>query len=412
MLLRHSQLFGSEVSKASEQRHSQLFNFRSLQGFGQLSKVVFSSEPTSSEPILFRKFPSLPSLALPNQHLRKPSEVPSVPNPVPNPFFPRMPSIPRLANPNLGFESKIPLPSECVSSEGSQSESVCIQLIMKCYGICSKIGTIDKMMGFTWATEMIPAATPEEEAAKEAAQWLQPDDDPASPPPRVETEILGSPPLHPLDPYNQPEPKEEEDPEEDPEEDLEENDFDPPGYDIEEDSDEEESEMDDVDDAMVIDPVYPVRSMYEPTPASFDVFRHPGGPLWMHTPRKSVPPVTLANAPTLPFPVVWQAREREGPSSGEEGESSRPIPLPANTGGPISGEMALMRDRLARLEAQATSFDGEIGHLKRGNQSPAARNRGMCEAALAATRAALAATQAELDRLKLKEDIKQKGPTE
>ncbi|KAL4554096.1 hypothetical protein LXL04_039787 [Taraxacum kok-saghyz] len=149
-------------------------------------------------------------------------------------------------------------------------------------------------------------------------------------------------------------------------------------------SDEEESETDDVDDAMVIDPVYPVRSMNEPTPASFDVFRHP------------------ANARTLPFLAVWPAREREwhlrGPSSGEDGESSRPIPLPANNGGPISCAMALMRDRLSRLEAQETSSDGEIGHLSALAYSQSVeirvlrRNGEMCEAALATNRASLAAT--------------------
>ena len=39
---------------------------------------------------------------------------------------------------------------------------------------------------FTGTTEMIPAATPEEEAARAAAQWLPPEDGPAAPPPRVE----------------------------------------------------------------------------------------------------------------------------------------------------------------------------------------------------------------------------------
>ena len=299
-------------------------------------------------------------------------------------------------------------------------------------------------MGDSWAPKWIPPATPEEDAAREARQWLQPDDGPASPPPRVEREYTLPPgfldpfPLHPLDPYNYPGPEEEEpeeeepeegepeeegeeeeeDSEEDPEEEQEENDFDPPGYDIN--SEEEESETDDVDDAMVIDPAFPVRSMYEPTPTSFAAHRHSDRPVWRHTPRQSVPPVTSANAPTLPFPAIWPAREREwhlrGPSPGEEGESSRPIPLPANTGGPISGSMALMRDRLSRLEAQATSSDGELGHLRalaytQGVGIKVLRQSvEMCEAALAATRAALAATQAELDILKSKEDRKQKGP--
>ena len=83
---------------------------------------------------------------------------------------------------------------------------------------------------------MLPAATPEEEVARAAAQWLQPDDGPDSPEPMQWEEPEFPPgfqiPLHPLDPYNLPEPEEEpeedleEDPEEEPEEEQEAHNYD------------------------------------------------------------------------------------------------------------------------------------------------------------------------------------------
>ncbi|KAL4582736.1 hypothetical protein LXL04_007295 [Taraxacum kok-saghyz] len=57
--------------------------------------------------------------------LRKPSEVPPAPQWVfiLKPSTPMLPPIPRLANPNLGYKSKISLPSEHVPSESFHSES-------------------------------------------------------------------------------------------------------------------------------------------------------------------------------------------------------------------------------------------------------------------------------------------------
>ena len=47
---------------------------------------------------------------------------------------------------------------------------------------------IGQKIAFTWATEWIPAANTEEEAAREAPQFLQPDDGPESPQPEEEPE--------------------------------------------------------------------------------------------------------------------------------------------------------------------------------------------------------------------------------
>ncbi|KAI3740562.1 hypothetical protein L2E82_31030 [Cichorium intybus] len=52
--------------------------------------------------------------------------------------------------------------------------------------------------------------------------------------------------------------------------------------------DEEESD----DEPEVINPRHPIRKHHAPPPEpSFQIYRHPGGPLWMRTPRKRVLPI-------------------------------------------------------------------------------------------------------------------------
>ncbi|KAI3723373.1 hypothetical protein L2E82_34896 [Cichorium intybus] len=80
----------------------------------------------------------------------------------------------------------------------------------------------------------------------------------------------------------------EEDIEEDPEEDFEEDPKEGEEMEEEDQWDEEEPE----DEPEVIDPRHPVRSIHAPPPPPlFQVYRHPGGPLWMRTPRKRVLPI-------------------------------------------------------------------------------------------------------------------------
>ncbi|KAI3523719.1 hypothetical protein L1887_02065 [Cichorium endivia] len=70
----------------------------------------------------------------------------------------------------------------------------------------------------------------------------------------------------------------DEEPEEDPEEGQEE--------------DEEIEEGDSDAESEVSDPRFPIREHNAPPPLpSFQVYRHPGGPLWMRTPRKRVLPI-------------------------------------------------------------------------------------------------------------------------
>ncbi|KAI3680363.1 hypothetical protein L2E82_50348 [Cichorium intybus] len=74
----------------------------------------------------------------------------------------------------------------------------------------------------------------------------------------------------------------EEEPEEVPEEEPEE---------VSEEEDQWKDEDSD-DGSEVIDPRYPVRDIHvPPPPPKFQVYRHPGGPLWMRTPRKRVLPI-------------------------------------------------------------------------------------------------------------------------
>ena len=77
-----------------------------------------------------------------------------------------------------------------------------------------------------------------------------------------------------------------------------------------------------------------------------------------------------------------------------------------------------IRGRLSRLEEHADSVDGELGPLTSTSYMHGVhirvleQDRDMAEAALAANGAALEATQEEVERLRAREDRKQKGPAE
>jgi hypothetical protein len=61
---------------------------------------------------------------------------------------------------------------------------------------------------------------------------------------------------------------------------------------LEEEDDDEYMVEEDSELESTVDYTYPVRRHDAPLPPpSFQVYRHPGGSLWMHTPRKRVPPV-------------------------------------------------------------------------------------------------------------------------
>ena len=269
---------------------------------------------------------------------------------------------------------------------------------------------------------------------------MRPDDRPDSPPhPFVlPPGFLDAMPLHLRDPYypQQPEPELESEPEEDPEElEPESEPEEEPDYvvasgtDSEPDNglqpygnwDEEEVESDGTDnltDAVVIDPPYPVRYTREVTPLpSYTAPQESDGTRWRYTPRMSVLPAGSAHIirpsarehPDYPDPYA------AGPSyvRRDVGESSqdvrRPAFAPYHSRGP--GEtLGEMRYQIAQLQARALSVDEVYGplisasfmqgiHIKVLEQD---RDR------LEAVR--LAAQEAEEDRLRTKGDRKRKGP--
>ena len=284
---------------------------------------------------------------------------------------------------------------------------------------------------------------------------MRPDDGSDSPPHPfiLPPGFLDAMPTHLRDPYypQQPEPEsdpEEEDPEElaldsEPEEDPEElepkaivpelgHDYAAPsGTDSEPDDglqpygnwDEEEVQSDgtdDLDDAVVVNPPYPIRSRAEPLPSpSFATYRDPGGMKWRYTPRKVAPSRYFTDLPRS-SPIGYSGHQDPydaGPSYSlrDPGESSRggqrPAFEPYHSRGP--GEtLGELRHRVAQLEAHtafleeayrpltSASFMHGI-HIKVLEQD---RDR------LEAIR--LASQEEDEDRLRTPQDRKRKGPAE
>ena len=228
---------------------------------------------------------------------------------------------------------------------------------------------------------------------REATQWMRPDDGPESPPhPFVlPPGFLDSMPLHLRDPYypqhqhQQPAPEPESEPKEEPEQEVPELEHDDAAssgtdsttddglqpYDWDEEEEVESDGTDDLTDAVVIDPPYPIRSRTEVTPLpSYIAPQEPGGARWRYTPRMSVPPVGSSHIlrpsamehPDYPDPYA------AGPSyvRRDMGESSRGVQRPAyepyHSRGP--GEtLGEIRYQIAQLQARAASVDETYGPL-------------------------------------------------
>ena len=138
--------------------------------------------------------------------------------------------------------------------------------------------------------------------------------------------------------------------------------------------DEEESDgTDGLDDAIVVDPPYPIRPLVEVTPFPFTAtYREPGEARRRHTPRMTVPPVCSADVlrtfvdryPGCPDPYT------AGPSCtrrdlGEySGDTRNPAfqrqPYYSQGPGETFGEI---RHRITQLEARAASVDEIYGPL-------------------------------------------------
>ena len=197
--------------------------------------------------------------------------------------------------------------------------------------------------------------------------WIEASDDEDEPEPPPHAAVGGHAlppgfldpiPLHPQDPYNQPDLDEEEEEEEDPEEDLEEDDWNAP-IEIEEESEEEdmmeeqepeerddegpEYETDDGEEFLIKTRGCPVYAMDDPTvPVSHRTLRTPGGRKWKKTSRKSVQQAMM-------FRFQLPSLATKGPSTTEVGGSSRPPPAtPDNTSSKIAG----LERRIEYLEAQ------------------------------------------------------------
>ena len=265
-----------------------------------------------------------------------------------------------------------------------------------------------------------------------------PDDVPDSPPHPVVLPpgFLDPMPLHLQDPYHpqhqQPEP--ESDPEEEPEEAEPEQEPDyvvASGTDSEPDDglqpygdwDAEEVESDgtdDLTDAVVIDPPYPLRYTRELPPfPSYTAPQEQGGARWRYTPRMSVLPVGSAHTlrPSAREHPDYTDPYAAGPSyvRRDMGESSQGVQCPAfapyHSRGP--GEtLGEIRYQIAQLQARVAAVDETYGplisasfmhgiHIKVLEQD---RDR------LEAVR--LAAREAEEDRLRSSADRKRKGPAE
>lgn len=252
--------------------------------------------------------------------------------------------------------------------------------------------------------------------------------------------FLDDMPLHLHDPY-QPEQLEleaESDPEEEPEEEPEQvvpeleyddaassgTDSDPDDglqpYDWDEEDEVESDGTDGLDDAVVIDPFYPIRPRAEAIPLpSYVAPQEQGGARWRYTPRMSVPPVRFAHVlrpSTVEYPDVPDPYDA-GPSyvRRDMGKSSDGTQHPAFLSQPYyfqgPGEtMGEIRQQIAQLQVRADYMDGIYGPL-----IPASFMHGIHIRVLEQDRDRLEdlrlATQTE-ERLQAQADRKRKGPAE
>ena len=65
-----------------------------------------------------------------------------------------------------------------------------------------------------------------------------------------------------------------------------------------------------MNDPMVIDEAFPERLIGTSTSLGFSTFRHPEGPLWKYTPRKSIPPIATRRTRTPPPTATGETRRQ------------------------------------------------------------------------------------------------------
>ena len=137
-----------------------------------------------------------------------------------------------------------------------------------------------------------------------------------------------------------------------------------PEYEFADIPEEQGEESDEGESPMVIDGSQPERSMYEPTPPSFGSYRHPAGPLWRRTPRKSIPPILVTYFQRPPLTIAWEARRQGwhvgGPSRTEAGESSRSSHHSTTGGDSTATIISGLVERLTQMEARVASTDHDL----------------------------------------------------
>ena len=179
---------------------------------------------------------------------------------------------------------------------------------------------------------------------------------------------------------------------------------------------------DDLTDAVVIDPPYPIRFTREATPLpTIASYQDPSGARWRYTPRMTVPLVGSAHIlrpsamehPNYPDPYAagpsYVRRAMDESSRGTQHPAFQRQPYRSQGHGETMGEIY---HQIAQLQTRSASVDETYGplisascmhgiHIKVLEQD---RDR------LEAVR--LAAQEAEEDRLRAKGDRKRKGPAE